>query len=459
MLNRVKFEKVWDKGKLVGFRVAFVKQIAVMISGYQLTLEYDSKPNRYWKPHYNPFAFYSLSRDVFKYICQDWACDKSSRSPVCAVKLRDWMEKKQGKLNGRTLHQHWIELLEAMDQKWLAVAKALFHANFTARKEAGSDFLSEAYNHRTGKAYGRGNYTDYGLKDICKYRAAAMLAHQRPGYFNDDWMLFYAYKGNKKRAINKTLMHIPPAIPWYILRNLNAVDLHRPLLSKAELVATLFTQGHNQRHTETVMGADKDKLKESFSMLGGRHIGSGGVSLRKTTSITDAVSYITDYPDNYEGRLRGLTNQSIEYHVELARNPRRRAYHRIWNDSREIYTDDKETAKPPIDLPESEDGTIRFLDTVGSLQEEGEKMHHCLGGYARKAVDGKNYFFHVDYAGERASIQVNDKGFVTQARGPCNCLNKATEWGKKILGEWSKGLMPDGKPTGIDFELARIQGG
>jgi hypothetical protein len=86
---------------------------------------------------------------------------------------------------------------------------------------------------------------------------------------------------------------------------------------------------------------------------------------------------------------------------------------------------------------------ITFLDTVGAVLEEGERMHHCIATYARRADSGGCYLFHVERVGAQATVEVSRDGTVAQACGPTNQRNAATRWGRRALAAWGLDLMPD----------------
>ncbi len=64
-------------------------------------------------------------------------------------------------------------------------------------------------------------------------------------------------------------------------------------------------------------------------------------------------------------------------------------------------------------------------------------MEHCVGTYALQASRGDCFLFHIDHAGETATVEVSPRGHVLQACGPKNCQNLATEWGAKVLSAWA----------------------
>jgi PcfJ-like protein len=102
------------------------------------------------------------------------------------------------------------------------------------------------------------------------------------------------------------------------------------------------------------------------------------------------------------------------------------------------FGEHRATGRPPIPLPGQPN--VVFLDTVGAVTREGERMHHCIASYIPRAVAGNCFLFHVDYAGEQASVEVNPWGQVTQAFGPSNKRNVAAQWGRRVLGSWGRKL-------------------
>lgn len=97
----------------------------------------------------------------------------------------------------------------------------------------------------------------------------------------------------------------------------------------------------------------------------------------------------------------------------------------------------KETAKPPAELPEFEEGEIRFLSVVIEIEDESDIMNHCVNTYAGSAVSGNCYLFHIDYKGQMATAELRPNGQLQQIKGPKNVQNAACEWGAKRLMEWA----------------------
>ena len=80
-------------------------------------------------------------------------------------------------------------------------------------------------------------------------------------------------------------------------------------------------------------------------------------------------------------------------------------------------------------------------------------MRHCVAAYAQRAAAGQCYLFHVDHAGQEATVEVSPFGRVAQSCGPDNCSNDATAWGLKVLGMWGDAFPP------LDFASTRERTG
>lgn len=106
---------------------------------------------------------------------------------------------------------------------------------------------------------------------------------------------------------------------------------------------------------------------------------------------------------------------------------------------------------------------VSFLATVGEIVEEGNRMKHCIGLMAKRAVTGRSYFFHVNRAGEQASVEVRRAGRVVQVCGPMNRSNAATQWAAKVLRRWGSQfpaeLPPLREVSNEDYEQPDEEGG
>lgn len=149
----------------------------------------------------------------------------------------------------------------------------------------------------------------------------------------------------------------------------------------------------------------------------------GELSFARANHLNTIVSYICDYPEEYNGNLIGLTRRSLAYHHEIYNNHIRNLA------SYENHPPDTKTAVPPfqVEIPGCE---IIFLDTVKAIIEEGAKMLHCVGSYTSSAVAGACFLYHVKYKDSEATLQIGKDGRVIQCYGPQNQKNDAS---RKVL--------------------------
>ena len=84
--------------------------------------------------------------------------------------------------------------------------------------------------------------------------------------------------------------------------------------------------------------------------------------------------------------------------------------------------------KEPEDLEDFELAKY-FIELVSAedLMSEGRRMHHCVGGYAGAVKDGRSLIFHLEFAGEPSTIELeidssgsDTKYFVNQHTGVWN---------------------------------------
>ena len=187
-----------------------------------------------------------------------------------------------------------------------------------------------------------------------------------------------------------------------------------------------------------------DQIKEAMKRISA-HLREN-LSPRRTKDIKRAVDFLLDFPDDHRGNIVGLANKAIRWHRDC------------WREQAEEATrdlpDDALVAVPPIPLPQV-DG-IRFLSTVGDLRNESAVMQHCIRHYSKPAGDGACYLFHVEHEGDQASVEVSPFGFVAQSQGPRNSQNRATEWGRKVLGGWAKGMREMTKARNATDETANV---
>lgn len=307
----------------------------------------------------------------------------------------------------------------------------------------------------------------YILKDILNYRAAAIaFAYLRSKSLQAletgsgrtmaeaaepsvaelidamaHWRDLFAPDGRTYRSLNRTLMNLPPDVPPELVCCLKQIRLERPVVKSLELLALLlYVQSadnpahettanqhfHMFHHARAVDIADAMWRIGSFVNRPLRH---GSVE-----DVRFTIRYLCDYPEPYHGTLTGLVERVIRWHRQAHERKR------LEDLARQYGGPNRRTVRPPIPLPTLPG--VTFLHTVGDVVEEGARMKHCIATHLPEAIRGRCFLFHVDYHGERASIEVSAAGDITGAAGPHNAKNVAVRWGATQLQAWAAGLQP-----------------
>lgn len=258
----------------------------------------------------------------------------------------------------------------------------------------------------------------------------------------EDWKALFSDVGVDYRSLNRTLMNLPGRVPHRLVCNLRKVHLERPVEHRLELlVLTQYVGLRADRdsvgepradHTRLLQHAKASQVREALDRLS-RHLRQP-LDPRRAADVKQLVQFVADYPEGHAGNLLGLTERAISWH--------RDRHEEHMNAMRQHYGADTPTTTPPIPMPEVAE--VRFLDTVGAVCAEAERMRHCVASYIDLAVQGNCYLFHVSYKGEDATVEVGCEGKVRQSQGPRNQRNRASAWGKRVLNTWAKGLPPGG---------------
>jgi len=340
--------------------------------------------------------------------------------------LQTWAIKRTMMALTPMVRAEWQRMLAQVDSTVLAVHKKVFAAAWGC-KPGGALFDDNLYKH------------EHIVHDIVTYRAAAVaalacedfgLAHESPLERMTHWRDLFAPAGmGAYTSLNKTLMNLPGGLPASLLCDLRNVILPRPILNRLELATTILAGNRTTDNFRVFAHASAAEIAEVMRRL--QDATQIPLSPRRTRNIGFAVRYLLDFPEDHHGRLVGLAEKAIRWHrADNQEHVARRTITR--------FGADRKAAAPPISLPEIEG--VRFLATVGDIVDEGNQMGHCIASYSERAAEGRCYLFHVDHAGETASVEVDARGRVAQALGPRNCSNKASHWGRSILDHWGRGF-------------------
>jgi hypothetical protein len=384
---------------------------------------------------------------------------------------RAWAHQQTARAVARRVREQWQRLVSQADPAVRAVQKAVFAATFSDAPLANEPAL---YKDR------------YLVQDVVRHPAAAIAVRNAWALSRDlplarlygsvqanelrklartlgvalhlgaalpeepdaptqlerlrDWKSLFSVTGHTYRSLNRTLMHLPGRVPHRMVCNLRRVHLERPIDSRLELMAVVHyaairadrAEGTERwaDHTRLFHHARSPRIKEAMQRVA-LHL-QQELDPGKAADVKQFVGFLADYPEPHAGNLIGLADRAMRWH--------RSQRHAQVAAMRSQYGGDTATLVPPIPLPQMPG--VHFLDSVGAICSEAERMQHCVASYIDLAVQGNCYLFHISWKGEEATVEVGCEGRVRQAQGPRNQRNKATRWGKRILERWAEQLPP-----------------
>lgn len=344
-----------------------------------------------------------------------------------------------------SLGAQWQRLRTGVPPEVLAVQRAVFAAT-----------LQECWLLHEPTLYAQ----RFLVRDMLRYRAAATLPvlaaqwmdEQRPRpRVSDprplseqlvealvDWPRWYSPTKTAYRSLLRTLMQLPGRVPYWLLRYLPQIELERPMTDRLELITLLQAQRIVSQHPATaataaclrlLMHATRRDIEVAMAEVSATC--AEPLRPRRAADVWTFVSQLLDYPEPHHGRLRGLTRKALRWHRTVARQE--------CDDIARELGPRTLTQSPPIPLPVIPQ--VTFLATVAAVCAEGQAMQHCVATYAEPAVRGECYLFHVEHQGETATVEVHPDGDIGQAYGPRNAVNRASQWGSRILRAWARGLV------------------
>ena len=304
------------------------------------------------------------------------------------------------------------------------------------------------------------NQNSYINNDLKKYRACHYyLLNEKSITPRNDWMNSFSITGKVYGNLSQTLLNISTGICPYFLRYLKEIKLERPIINRLELrfLLTMLNKcsdkgwikseygypirGINKELLSNILRIAQFSTKDEILRASEKH----SEHIRQKTNpykrigMLSLCGFIVDYPEPHIGNLCGLMDKSIEWH----RTIRSTQYNSGLDKKLEVK-------KPPIDLPNIP--SIKFLSTIGEIEQEGVDMRHCVASYAKQALRGNCYLFHIEKDGECATAEVSPDGKVRQCRGVHNSTNKASKYGERVLNVWGK-KFPEIEKANIDEEV------
>jgi hypothetical protein len=314
--------------------------------------------------------------------------------------------------------------------------------------------------HRSRDFYDR----RYLVADVLKFRAAAIAVNAvrvlckgdlQVHYYDDkalerleeSWLGLFSPDGRAYGSLRRTLMNLPEEVPAPLLPALRLVHLPRPVTDPLELTTICAALAEKQRmwrypdlwpdRLKILLHAKATEIQEAVTRVAES---TRRLDLRGLSGVIFLVRYL-DFPESHTGRLGGLVEKAIRWHGHVARGTLEERLEKLDLPPR-LKRLDTPTAPPEFPIPA--DSRIRFLDTVGSILEEGRDMGHCVATLAATAVRGLAYFFHVEFGGQKATVELNRRGKVVEAAGPRNSDNEAVRWGCRTLEECARSAAAPG---------------
>lgn len=289
---------------------------------------------------------------------------------------------------------------------------------------------------------------EYYLKDLSKYLCAAYIltdyrfsdpSYSIPSYSTPivlkpcEWLKGLAHDSKIYPSLAKTIYGIRYPVPAYLLRILNQFKLPREFKNRTELFCYLLGTNHQNFyfHKHIIANTTFQDIKKAL-IIAKRSFPISKSGLGKFTNIHTLINWCCDFPEQLGpgASIVTLAKRSFEWHG-------------AFRQAHTAPTVNVKLALPPIELPAI--SGVRLLTESQELVKESEEMHHCVSSYTSKAAEGRCYIFHVDFEGEKATVEISRDGGITQVKGPCNQTNAACHYARKefLKSGWLEKLNPE----------------
>lgn len=389
-------------------------------------------------PLYN---FYALLETSVEILYKSWIQPKITGNESVDFNMRRWSMLNTKKTLAKKLRGIWKECCNNIDPRIEELHRKLFSVS-----------NGTGYWNRIDGILNNKRKFKYVIEDMLKYHAARIaILHSNDLVawgeeitgWDGNWMREYSYYGESYTSLNKTLMNLPYGVLYYHIFSLKNILLQEPVTNRLRLWSYImiarnydYQDDRKNAFCRVIQRSSDEEIKEAIKYMWKYFPYLPKDDFRRYSSIIHALRLIFDYPMFIgDWSIMGLAKRSEEYHHDLDMQERVRRME--WEKANQALLT-AQTALPPIPLPKDEN--IKFLDSYKSVHDEGQLMGHCIAQYAKSAVNGTCYLFHVDYNGEMASVEVSRFGYVNQSYGPKDTINKASEYGRKELQKWAKKL-------------------
>lgn len=248
----------------------------------------------------------------------------------------------------------------------------------------------------------------------------------------------WTVEGSAYRALRRMAMNLPKSIRVGDLKFLEQYRVPAPIthIHHFRLVnAYLLRRSHDMSDENfwALLRVSRDEICEAMQLLFDhpRSWLRGGITYKRSPrrmtcnqilqspwAMAKVFADVFDFAP-IRGGLRAYVRDSIDWHQHADR------FDRLQQADPTITI---ETPLPAPGLFELDVGSlgpevqVTRLTTVGELFAEGDRMRHCVGSYAHRALAGGCFIYHLVKDGE-ATVELGPNGEVVQVRGHCNESN------------------------------------
>ena len=429
--------------------------------------------------YFGLFDYRRLSQEVAHGLMGEWYRRRDGYVPHW---LPPWLGQRTGTAIGKRLHSWYTRQLSLASPEVLRVQRTVFAATlttpevlldpgfYTASRAEAPYLLEDLANHRAAgialvnlhkfpkpaEIEHRRAYEE--MQRSAEYAALAEMVEQCYGASVDvllgmpaprreaataiermqNWRALFSPTGESYRSLDRTLTNLPGGVPHSLVPYLHRVRLEAPITKRLGLLmACAYGRALADRdflepdiHERIFLSAAPDRIVRAVRLISAHT--RNELSPRRARDVIFAANFMLDCREAHQGNIVGLAEKAIAWHRNEMRSQAERIVAQLGGAC--------ETAKLPVPLPAKLAEAVTFLETVQDVCEEGARMNNCVAFYAREAVNGSCYLFHISRGGEEATVEVGRDGHVRQAAGPSNRANAAARWGRRELERWGHGF-------------------
>jgi hypothetical protein len=407
--------------------------------GLEIVDEKFKEPHRYYN--------YSILKSAIGHVAKDYKPTNIGRfknfkkDDYREVAIKKWISGAFSNTWAQRLSKSfrplWGELLEKIDQRYVALDKAVWRATGPKTKYyeffnlcTELDGFSDNYNYLDVITYIPATLFHLNMKKVesDEFDEFDVFGHYKSKTTVLNWKDYYAFGGKAYTSSNKTLMAVKWPIRFGILESLRNHKLEQPITTRLGLISllTLTTYRNGDIFDDLrriVVTSSPQEIKKAARLY--KKLTKNNMDCRKSNDISQFWNWMNDYNSRYNGDLCGLVKRNHEYHERLARDATLRRAEQIAKDkARLAVLMAKPTVKPNWDITKL-DKSIVFLDKGEKIYDESTAMKHCVSAYTEQAINGSTFLFHAERDGDKATVEIRPNPWrVIQARGPQNSRNK-----------------------------------